>query len=171
MSSLRRRAAAFVVLIVATVVVSGCVNIEVIDRSLTPADSASGVGQEELDEHDLAVLAVDFDPPLVYEEILARKSRGEGITLLVAIENTGASTEVDVSVQVQLSARNRESVFLHKQGVIETIAPGEIKIVQFRDTDIPFSYEYELQVAVDPVVGETRLGDNFKMYDLLITRS
>jgi hypothetical protein len=113
---------------------------------------------------------VDFDPPLVYEEILARKSRGEGITLLVAVENTGTHTEQGVLVQVQLSDRNGETSFLHKQGVIEIIAPGEIKIVQFRDTDIPFSYEYELQVSVDPVVGETRLADNYKMYDLLITQ-
>ena len=171
MSSLKHRVAAFIVLIAATVVVSGCVNIQVIDRSSSLEKGIPGAGQGELDEHDLAVLAVDFDPPLVYEEIMARKSRGEGITLLVAIENTGTSTEVDVSVQVQLSDLNRESVFLHKQGVIETIAPGEIKIVQFRDTDIPFSYEYELQVSVDPVVGETRLGDNLKMYDLLITQS
>jgi hypothetical protein len=170
MSSLKRQVAAFVVLIVATVIVSGCVNIEVIDRSSFTTNSISGVGQDELSEHDLAVLAVDFDPPLVYEEILASKSRGEGITLLVAVENTSTNTEQDVSVQVQLSDRNGETVFLHKQGVIETIAPGEIKIVQFRDTDIPFSYEYELQVSVDAVVGETRLADNRKLYDLLITQ-
>lgn len=170
MSSLRRQVAAFMVLIVATVIVSGCVNIEVIDRSSYTANGISGAGQEELDEHDLTVLAVDFDPPLVYEEILARKSRGEGITLLVAVENTGTHTEQGVLVQVQLSDRNGETSFLHKQGVIEIIAPGEIKIVQFRDTDIPFSYEYELQVSVDPVVGETRLADNYKMYDLLITQ-
>ena len=61
-------------------------------------------------------------------------------------------------------------MFLYKQGLIDIIAPGEIKIVQFRDTDIPFSDEYELQVSVDPVVGETRLADNHKMYDLLITQ-
>jgi hypothetical protein len=170
MSSLKRQVAAFVVLIVATVLASGCVNIQVIDRSTSTANSMPGVGQEELSEHDLAVLAVDFDPPLVYEEIMARKSRGEGITLLVAVENTGTNTEQDVSVQVQLSDRKGETVFLHKQGVIEIIAPGEIKIVQFRDTDIPFSYEYELRVSVDSVAGETRLADNHKMYDLLITQ-
>ena len=170
MSSLKRQVATLVTLIVAVLIASGCVNVEVIDRSSYAIDSTPAVEQEELEEHNLAVLAVDFDPPLDYEEILDRKSRGEGITLLVAVENTGTSTEQVVLVQVQLSDRSSETVYLSKQGVIETIAPGEIKIVQFRDTDIPFSYEYELQVSVEPVVGETRLADNHKMYDLLITQ-
>jgi hypothetical protein len=113
---------------------------------------------------------VDFDPPLEYEQIIARKNRGEGITLLVAVENTGVHAELDVSVAVQLSERDGKTVYLHKQGSIESIAPGEIKIVQFRDTDIPFTYAYSMQVSVDPVFGETHLGDNVKTYDLLITQ-
>jgi hypothetical protein len=113
---------------------------------------------------------VDFDPPLNYQDIVARKSRGEGITLLVAIENTGVSSEQDVVVQARLSERSRETVYLEKQGMIDSIAPGEIKIVHLRDTDIPFRFEYTLSVFVVPVVGETRLGNNSKTYDLLITQ-
>jgi hypothetical protein len=168
MSSFRLRAA-FLVLMVA-VISSGCVNVEVIDRSPSALNGMPALGQETTEEHNLAVLAVDFDPPLNYEEILACKSRGEGITLLVAVENTGVSTERNVLVQARLSELSGEAVYVEKQGTIEAIAPGEIKIVHLRDTDIPFSFEYTLSVSVSPVVGETRIDDNFKAYDLLITQ-
>jgi hypothetical protein len=170
MASQTCKVAAFVALVLATLISSGCVNIEVIDRTPSTRDSISAAGEEAVDEHNLAVLAVDFDPPLEYEEIVACKSRGEGITLLVAVENTGLHTERDVTIEAQLSERSGETVFLHKQGTVEAIVPGEIKIVQFKDTDIPFSYEYLLQVSAVPVTGETRLGDNLKKYDLLITQ-
>jgi hypothetical protein len=166
-----RLRAAFFVLLVAVVLLSGCVNVEVIDRSPSALNSIPVSGQGTAEEHDLAVLAVDFDPPLNYQEILARKSRGEGITLLVAVENTGVSTERNVLVRARLSERSGETVYVEKQGTIETIAPGEIRIVHLRDTDIPFSFEYTLSVSVSPVVGETRIDDNFKTYDLLITQS
>jgi len=118
----------------------------------------------------VALLAVDFDPPLVYEEMVARKNRGEGITMLVAIENTGTNAERDVAVEMQLCRDNGKTVILHKTSTIEMIAPGEVKIVQFRDTNIPFSRAYLLQVNVAPVPGEVRFGDNQKSYDLLITQ-
>jgi hypothetical protein len=116
------------------------------------------------------VLAVDFDPPLKYEEIIARRDRGEGITLLVAVENNGVATEHDVPVEVELSKDGGDTLFLHKEGRIEAIAPGEIKLVHFKDTEIPFSYEYQLRVRVAAVDGETRLLDNEKTYDLLVTQ-
>jgi hypothetical protein len=170
MSSFWWRIPIFVVLVLATVSLGACVNIQVIDRSATVPDTASDGGNAPVAEHDLAVLAVDFDPPLEYEQILARKNRGEGITLLVAVENTGVHPEQDIFVAVQLTERDGDAVYLHKQGSIESISPGEIKIVQFRDTDIPFAYAYSLHVSVDPVSGETQLSDNVKTYDLLITR-
>jgi hypothetical protein len=170
MLSRKWRVATFVVLLLAVLFFSGCINIQVIDRTPSTFDLAPAVEGEEVEEHDLAVLAVDFDPPLEYEEIIARKNRGEGITLLVAIENTGASSEQDVAVEVELCKDKGKTVFLHKQGSIDTISPGEIKIVRFKDTEIPFSYEYLLRVQVVPVVGETWLRDNQRSYDLLITQ-
>lgn len=162
---------AFSVLLLAVVTLSGCVNVEVVDRSASALDGVPALGQDVPQEHDLAVLAVDFDPPLDYQEIVTRKSRGEGITLLVAVENTGVSTERDVLVQARLSERSSETMYVEKRGTIEIIAPGEIKIVHLRDTDIPFSFEYTLSVFIVPVVGETRLDDNSKTFDLLITQS
>ena len=170
MSSSRVRLA-FFVLLLAAVVLSGCVDVEVVDRSASALNGMAVSGQAITEEHDLAVLAVDFDPPLNYQEIVACRSRGEGITLLVAVENTGVSAEQNVLVQAKLSERLSKTVYVEKQGTIETIAPGEIKIVHLRDTDIPFSFEYTLSVSIVPVAGETRLEDNSKTYDLLITQS
>jgi hypothetical protein len=162
-----RGIAALVVLASVAIGTGGCIQIQVIDRTPSTIDSTP---LEEEDEHNLAVLAVDFDPPLEYDEIVARKERGEGITLLVAVENTGATAEQSVSVEVELSKDNGDTLFLHKQEIIDAIAPGEIKLVHFEDTEIPFSYEYQLRVRVEPVRAETRLMDNEKTYDLLITQ-
>jgi hypothetical protein len=161
---------AFVALALAVVALSGCIKVEVVDRSPSITVASPAIPAEVATEHDLAVLAVDFDPPLQYDEIVALKTRGEGITLLVAIENTGTNAEQNVVVKVSLSKDNGKTVFLQKEGAIEAIAPGEIKIVQFKDTDIPFSYAYQLSVQVVPVAGEVRVGDNQRKYDLLITQ-
>ena len=163
------KVASFIALALATVALSGCSKVEVVDRA-PPVLDAVPSGHARVADHDLAVLAVDFDPPLEYDEIMARRNRGEGITLLVAVENTGASTEREIVVQVELAQDGGETVFLRKEGHVDVIAPGEVKIVQFKDTDIPFSYTYLLKVAVSPVPGETLLGDNHRNYDLLITR-
>jgi hypothetical protein len=164
------RIAPLVALLLAAVCLSGCIQIQIIDRTPSVLEPVTPSEQDQVEEHDLAVLAVDFDPPLEYEEIIARKNRGEGITLLVAVENTGVNTERGVTVEVELSKDKGATLFLHKQGSIETIAPGEIKIIHFKDTEIPFSYEYSLRVRVEPVTGETRTIDNQKSYDLLITQ-
>ena len=161
---------AFVALALAAVALSGCIKVEVVDRSPSVTAASLATQEEVAPEHDLAVLAVDFDPPLEYDEIVALKTRGEGITLLVAIENMGTSAEQNVVVKVTLSRDNGKTVFLQKEGLIETIAPGEIKIVQFKDTEIPFSYAYQLDVQAVAVAGEVRVGDNQRRYDLLITR-
>jgi hypothetical protein len=161
--------AAFVALALAISVLSGCIKIQVIDRSPAALPDRQVLDEASLEEHDLSILAVDFDPPLVYEKIVARRNRGEGITLLVAIENTGLQAEQFVTVQVELSGADSEESFLQKEGSIEVIAPGEIKIVHFEDAEIPFSYQYFLRVYVEPVPGETKLDDNLKGYDLLLS--
>jgi hypothetical protein len=161
---------AFVTLALAMVALSGCIRVEVVDRSPSVTTASPAAQEETALEHDLAVLAVDFDPPLEYDEVVALKARGEGITLLVAVENTGTSAEQSVMVKVTLSGNDSKAPFLQKEGVIESIAPGEIKIVQFRDTEIPFSYTYQLGVQVVPVAGESRVTDNQKRYDLLISQ-
>ncbi len=166
----RSNVIASLILIVATMALSGCIQIKVVDNTPVTPVPTSDVAERRVQEHDLAVLAVDFDPPLEYDKIMDRKKRGEGITLLVAIENTGASIEKNVTVQIKLFKDQDKAAILEQNGVIDGIAPGEIKIFHFKNTDIPFSYQYHLYVQALPVTGETNQADNQKSYDLLISQ-
>jgi hypothetical protein len=165
-----RHVAVLAVLAVTAIWASGCTHIQIIDRTPSTVEPTPSAHEQDIDAHNLAVLAVDFDPPLEYDEILASRNRGEGITLLVAVENTGSVTERDATVEAELSRGGGSTLILHKQGSVDVISPGEIKLVRFKDTEIPFSYEYQLKVRVLPVEGETRLADNVKSYDLVVTR-
>ena len=52
---------------------------------------------------------------------------------------------------------------------IASIAPGEVQVVRFsRLGDIPYYQNYRLEVMVDPVAGESELGDNRKAFDIQI---
>lgn len=161
---------ALVILTLATIALSGCIQIQIVDRTPVVPQPTTDASKRQIAEHDLAALAVDFDPPLEYDKIIEYKSRGEGITMLVAVENTGASTEQNINVQIKLSKDQEKTAFLEQLGTIPAISPGEIKIIHFKNADIPFSYEYHLDVYVLPVAGESRLVDNQKSYDLLITQ-
>jgi hypothetical protein len=166
-----RHTAALILLSVAAIWISGCASsIQVIDRTPSTAQPTPSPYVQDANEHNLAVLAVDFDPPLEYDEILAARNRGEGITLLVAVENTGSVTEWNVVVEVELLRGESGELILNQEGSVDAVAPGEIKLVRFKDTEIPFSYRYQLKVRVLPVDGETRLADNAKSYDLVVTR-
>jgi hypothetical protein len=157
------------VLAVALVSLPGCVKINIVDR--TPATVLPPVELDaaaNADEHNLAVLAIDFDPPLEYEQIMAGR---EGITLLVAVENTGGSSENGVTVQAELSTDDGQMVILEDETLIPAIAPGEIKIVRFKTVgDIPYRSAYQLKVEVVPVKGEARTANNQKNYDLYVTQ-
>lgn len=171
MSPFRRfRFAAILFLTLASLALSGCIQIQVIDRTPPATEPPQDKNKQQVAEHDLAVLAVDFDPALEYDKLMEQKKRGEGVTLLVAVENTGANSEQNVAVEINLYKDDDKTAFLTQQGTISSVAPGEIKILHFKDNDIPFSYEYHLQVQVLPIAGETRLVDNQKNYDLLITQ-
>ncbi len=138
------------------------------DQAPAPLDTLS-LSKDEipLDEHDVAVLAIDFDPSLEYEQIIAK---GEQATLLVAVENIGLQTEEDVKVKAQLSAYEDDTPILEKTCHIDSIAPGQIKIARFRGISrIPYRPAYRLKVQVLPVPGEIGTANNQKSYDLYTT--
>lgn len=170
LSRQRRHIAVLILLGMAAIWASGCSSIQIIDRTPSTIQPTPSPDVQGMDARNLAVLAVDFDPPLEYDEILAARNRGEGITLLVAVENTGQVTERGATVEAELYRGDGGELVLHQQGTVDTVAPGEIKLVRFKDTEIPFSYRYQLKVRVLPVEGETRLADNTKSYDLVVTR-
>lgn len=156
------------VLVLALVVLTGCVEVEVQDT--TPAAATPDVFTSPLQvgaqEHNLAVLTVDFDPPLDYQQLIVRDRT---LTLLVAIENTGSHVEHDVTVRAQLSSPEDLDLLLTQGASVASIAPGEIKVVSLaRLGEIPFHQTYYLEVGVDAVEGEMVLSDNIKGFAIQI---
>ena len=157
-----------VITMLASLSLAGCAGVKIIDRAPAPLDALSpSKAKTPLAEHDVAVLAIEFDPSLEYEHIVAK---GEQATLLVAVENIGLQTEADVRVKARLFAYEDDSPILEKTCHIDTIAPGQIKIARFRDISrIPYRSAYRLKVWVLPVPGEIGLANNQRSYDLHIT--
>jgi len=152
---------------VVTLVLTGCIRVEVVDHQEKVEVETTSRSQITPDEHDLAVLAIDFEPQLDYEQIV---NNPDGITLLIAIENTGLSTETDVSIEAQLSADEGRTTIVERSAQIASIAPGETQVVRFVQIPRPpYRPTYQLSVQVLAVAGETNLADNLRIYDLLIT--
>jgi hypothetical protein len=159
-----------VLLALSLVTLVGCAEVEVVDAtpSASGSDLPAGVVPEGSGEHNLAVLAVEFDPPLEYEKLIVRR---QAVTLLVAIENTGTQNEHDVVVLAQLSTpENREFVLIRETSVA-SIAPGEVQIARFPElSKIPYYETYHLEVIVKPVDGEADFADNGRAFDIQIHR-
>lgn len=160
------RIAGTFILVLATL--AACAEVEVMDTTpaAKPEDTFSSPLSAGSGEHNLAVLAVDFDPPLSYQQLIVRR---QSVALLVAIENTGTRTERNVTVRVQLSTLEDSGLLLTEGASVASIAPGEIQVVRFaRLGEIPYHHTYHLEVAVDPVDWESDLSDNRKAFDIQI---
>jgi hypothetical protein len=160
----------FVTLLLTSLSLAGCAGVKIVDRAPVSLNTLSlNKVTIPVDEHDLAVLAIDFDPSLDYEQIMVR---GEQATLLVAVENIGLQTEAGVQVKARLSAYEDDTLILEKTCQMDTIAPGQIKIARFKDISrVPYRPAYRLQVWVLPVLGEVGTANNQKSYDLYINMS
>ncbi len=156
-----------VIMMLASLSLAGCAGVEIVDRAPVSLDTLSRTKViTRVYEHDLAVLAIDFDPPLAYEQIVVK---GEQATLLVAVENLGFQTEANVKVKARLSAYEDDTPILEKTCYIDTIAPGQIKIARFKDISrVPYRPAYRLKVWVLPVPGEIGVANNEKSYDLYV---
>ena len=156
-----------VIMMLTSLSLAGCAGVEIVDQAPVSLDTLSLTKvRTPMDEHDLAVLAIDFDPSLEYRQIMIR---GEQATLLVAVENVGLQTEADVKVKARLSAYDDDTLILERTCHIDTIVPGQIKIARFKDISrIPYRQVYRLKVWVLPVLGEIGMANNQKSYDLYI---
>lgn len=145
-----------------------CAEVEVVDKTPeagTPDLFASPLKPEDRD-HDLAVLAVEFDPPLSYQWLIIRQ---RAVTLLVVVENTGTDTERNATVRAKLTSSDDPDFVLARDASVESIAPGEVQIVRLaRLGEIPYHRSYHLEVSIDPIEGESDLGDNRKAFDIEI---
>ena len=147
---------------------AGCAEVDIVDKTPvagTPehvaSPSAAGDGN-----HNLAVMAVDFDPPLSYKQLILHR---QAVALLVVVENRGAQSEQDVVVRAQLSTPENPDFVLTQDASVTSIAPGEVQIVRFASLGkIPYHQAYYLEVVVEPVDGEVDLSDNSKAFDIQI---
>lgn len=156
-------------LVLASLGLTGCVEVEV--RDVTPAADVPGKLQDsplvaEERDRDVGILAVEFDPPLDYKRLILSP---QSVSLLVAVENTGARTERDVAVRAELSSLEDPDMLLSDLVLVDSIAPGEIQVVRFPPLqDIPRMWRYHLEVLVDALEGESNLADNAKSLDIEI---
>ena len=142
---------------------AGCSQVQIENRPLDASNALAPEASSLLSAHGLTVLAIDFDPPL---ETITAFADLKGVSLLVAVENTGRETERGVTVRVELRADNRDlTPALSRTATIETLSPGEVKIVRLIGlSDIPVRSEYWLKVRAFPVAGEDDVTDNQRIY-------
>jgi hypothetical protein len=158
-----RRGLSLVISILALVTLIGCQpSIEVVQPGSPVAPPTVAP-----DERGLAIMGVDFDPPLEGGQLL----RTGGVTLLVAVENQGRVTEQAARMTARLyDPASPHGVDLASETItVRSLAPGELRVVRFTQvTDLPVRSQYKLAVEVSPAPGERELGDNLRTYDILV---
>lgn len=166
-SSLSRLATVLWLLVLTS---GGCTEISITPRLPTPVDeSALALSKLAIGaERDIAVLAVDFDPPL---NLLKMPIGSQEVTLQVAIENKGYRKESNIQVTVKLLGNELTDVIKQETQNIDNLPPGGIKILQFRSLlSVPYRSKYRLEIEASPVPNETLLTNNRKSYDIQILR-
>ncbi len=147
---------------------AGCAEVRVVDSTPGAGLSAAPAGllPKASAEHNLALVTVDFDPPL--DAAHAAKIR-QSLTLLVAVENTGSASEKKLTVRARLSSLDDLQFLVEQSAGVAGIAPGEIQVVRFPPLkDVPLYRSYRLELSVDGVAGERNLADNQKAFDIQI---
>lgn len=121
--------------------------------------------------HSIALIGVDFDPPLDYFRLMPNS----GLTLLVAVENRGFMAAPYVEVRGRLldpTEANVQAIILDEVIVVRDLAPGELRVVRFSEVrDLPIRARYELVVQVGHVPGDAVTEDNIRSYDILVRQS
>lgn len=155
--------AALLISLLLTSLLVGCSQVQIEARPLETLNSLISSTSDRLLEHDVAVLAIDFDPPL---DTLSSFADLRTVSLLVAVENTGLQAERDLTLRVELRIDNREvTPTLSRMATIDKLAPGEVTIVRLEGlSGIPVASEYWLKVRAFPVAGEEDITDNQRIY-------
>lgn len=122
------------------------------------------------EERGLAIMGVDFDPPLEGGQLLTTS----GITLLVALENQGQQVEPVARVTARLYDPEalRGADLANETITVRSLAPGELRVVRFTQvTNLPVRPRYKLAVEVGPAPGERQRDDNVRTYDIVVHTS
>lgn len=149
----------FLLLLAAAVMLGGCGSIGLVPVLSGPtADKAAAVKNNANLRHDLAVISLDFDPPL---RVLQVDKVPSNLVLLVAVDNLGGFTERKVGVTVELRAEGSDDVLVRKETTVESIAPGHATVVKLGNfPSIPPRNGYVLVVSLDQVPGELETQNN-----------
>jgi len=116
--------------------------------------------------HDLAILAIDFSPPLECKEVWVEQ---EQVTLLVAVENRGLCQEEGARVCARLSDRYSLETLLSECTTLPVMAPTQVRVARFVGIwNVPYRPAYHLRVEVSPAKGERSVANNSRTYDLTI---
>jgi len=137
-------------------------SLEVVPDGRAPLTPVSTVTPQQ---HDLAIVAVDFDPPLDFAQI---RNNG-GVTLLVAVENRGQTAEADVRITAQLQDPSEHMRELSSEAVmLGQLNAGALRVVRFTQvSDLPLRERYRLVVSAEAVAGEGDTANNSRNYDIV----
>jgi hypothetical protein len=142
---------------------SGCTShVEVLpDNPPTPVPVATVAARE----HAVAILGIDFDPPLDYAQAMANSD----VILTAALKNQGTSDEPEVRVSARLVDASRQEL-LHETVVVRALRAGEMRQVRFTQVpDLPaLQNHYQLIVELDPVKGETDTRSHSRTFDIVV---
>ncbi len=165
---LRRLRVAVLLSALLLVFLTGCTQFQVETRQLDILTTTTHDVSARPPEHNVAVLAIDFDPPL---DTIRSLDDLKAVSLLVAVENTGLASERNLTIRAELRLDSREpSPILVRTATVDQLAPGEVKVVRFQGlSEIPIRTEYWLKVRAIPVVGESDVTDNQRIYRLQLT--
>ena len=147
-------------------ILSGCVSYHEVLQG-APAGPAP-ISTVTPSEHSLAILDIDFDPPLDDWQILQR-----GITLLVAVHNQGLADEADVYISVRLTDPEADFAvreLMNDTVVVRSLPAGKMQVVAFPPfSGLPPQRErFLLEVEIEPVPGEVDTRDNVRTYEITV---
>lgn len=140
-------------------IVGGCTSVKVVPvtNGVAPGTAAGVAEQAGGPRHDLAVISLDFDPPL---RVLQVERVASDLSLLVAIDNKGTFTERKVAVVAELRSQGDE-LLARQQKEVESIAPGQATVVKLSGFGkLPARPGYVVSVRVEAVAGEANLDNN-----------
>lgn len=149
------------------VIAAGCGAIQVTEAPPPlPSSSNLSPAPNTGERHDLGIIAVDFDPALDVERIVAN----EPIKLLVGVENLGNRPETGVMVRATLYNGDRTRILMTQSQRISSVTAGNVKIVEFLRGDAPQRYNsYVLVVDIDPVARENNTTNNHRTLNIAVS--
>jgi hypothetical protein len=110
--------------------------------------SAMSTAVADLPDYDVAVSAIDFDPPLKKETLVSGET---GVKLLAAVENKGTMPLTQLIVEARVTSQKGD-FSVHDQVPIDKLSPGETRVVTFTGVapvqTIPRSPSYQVSVTV-----------------------